>query len=212
MSKSTRRGGVRLGPDGKPVQGRKRGGRNKKTAIKEAGAKSALKRAIDRYAITQERVLHGLAQLAFADIRNAVTWRKKLVNVKVGGKIKRVPVTELNLIDAKDIDDDTAAAITEVKQGRGGEVTIKIEKKKGALDTLAAHLGLLVLKHEHAGKDGGAVKLEIKDMTSAELARRFEEIVAGAARKATASSPSNEDEKVNTAQPATAEASPPAKD
>lgn len=173
----------------RPNAGRKKGVPNKqpdkRTVIKEAGKKIALAKAIDRYAITQERVLHGLAQLAFADIRNAVTWRKKLVSVKGrGGKITKVPVTELELIDAKDIDDDTAAAITEVKQGRGGEVTIKIEKKKGALDTLAAHLGLLVLKHEHAGKDGEAIKVETKDMTAVELARRFEEILASAARKA----------------------------
>lgn len=201
MSKSTTRGGVRRGTDGKPLQGRKAGGQNRGTAIKQAGNAVALKRAIDRYAITQERVLHGLAQLAFADIRNAVTWRKKLVKVKRGRKITIVPVTELELIDAKDIDDDTAAAITEVKQGRGGEVTIKIEKKKGALDTLAAHLGLLVLKHEHAGKDGGPMKLETTDMTAIELARRFEEILATAARKARAAPPAT-----------TAEAASPAKE
>jgi phage terminase small subunit len=89
-----------------------------------------------RLEITQERVLREYARLAFLDIRKAFD--------KDG-----------NFLPIHQLDDDTAAAIAglEVESlyaGRGADREcvgrlhkIKLSDKKGALDSVAKHLGLL---------------------------------------------------------------------
>lgn len=177
MSKTTR-GGARTGA------GRKKGKPNKKTVVKQRGEAKGLAKAIDRYAITKERVLHGLAQLAFSDIRNVGKWGRKTITRKVGGKIKKTVVNYVDLFDSDDLDDDAAASIKELKLSNSGAASVKFYDKRAALVDLYEHLGLRVHKHEHSGPDGKPIahEHEIKDMTSAELARRFEEIVAAAAK------------------------------
>ena len=78
--------------------------------------------------ITQERVLKEYAKLAFFDPR-------KLLNADGSPK----PINEL--------DDDTAAAIAgldieEANENRGVVRKYKIADKKGALDSVARHLGM----------------------------------------------------------------------
>lgn len=113
-----------------------------------------------RVHIDQDRVLQEYARLGTYDIR-------KLYDEK--GRLKNV----------HELDDDTAAAIsaidvTAVKDQDGDYETIKKYKladKKGALDSVAKHLGMFVDRHEHTGKDGGAieVKAEMTDMEKARL-------------------------------------------
>jgi phage terminase small subunit len=91
----------------------------------------------DRLEVTQERVLKEFARLAFLDIRKAFD--------KDG-----------NLLPIHDIDDDTAAALAgieveEMFEGKGGDREkvgtlrkIKLADKKGALDSLAKHLGMFI--------------------------------------------------------------------
>ena len=64
------------------------------------------------------------------------------------------------------------------------EVKFKLASKMTALTKLGEHFKLWKQVVEHSGPDGGAMKHEheLGPMTSAELARRFEEIVAGAAK------------------------------
>ena len=180
------RGGVRRGPDGRPLQGRKKGSQHKTTAIKQAGKAKAIAAAVEESAVTEQRVIQGLAQLAFSDIRRAVNWRTEFVDVKVGRKTKKRAITVVDIVDSDQIDAATAAAITELKQSSSGAISIKLEKKKGALDTLAAYLKLLVQKHEHSAPGGGPIQHEHKDMTAIEAARRFAEIIAEAAKSRTA--------------------------
>jgi phage terminase small subunit len=40
------------------------------------------------------------------------------------------------------LDDDTAAAISEVSQGKDGQIKLKFYDKRAALETLGRHLGM----------------------------------------------------------------------
>lgn len=211
--KRTGRGGPGRG------QGRKKGKPNAKTVIKRKARAKAVERTIDRFAVTEERVLAGLAQIAFADIRKAVTWERR--SIEPDGAISaalpdglrkryvesfdRLALNQVTLIDAAKIDAGTAAAITEVKQSDSGAVSIKFADKRAALVDLGKHLGVFVDRHKHevVGKDGGPI--EVKQMSPVELARAFEEIISAAAKQAAVpvSSPSNEASKSDEPPPDT---------
>ncbi len=107
-------------------------------------------RQLKRHDVTVERVLREYAKLAFLDIRKAFD---------EDGKPKMI----------QEIDDDTAAAIAGIEAediygGRGEDREIvarlhkiKLSDKKGALDSLAKHLGMFTDKLELTGKDGGPI-------------------------------------------------------
>lgn len=57
----------------------------------------------------------------------------------------------LTLVGADDIDDDTAAAIAEISDGREG-LKVKLHDKKGALVDIGRHLGMFRDKVEHFGE------------------------------------------------------------
>jgi hypothetical protein len=80
-----------------------------------------------RLGITVERVLAEYARIAFADIRQVLTWGPDGVVLK--------PPDELG--------DTEAAAICEIAPGaRSGTIRVKFYDKKAALDALARCLGL----------------------------------------------------------------------
>lgn len=103
--------------------------------------------------VTQERVLQELARLGFLDPR-------RLFNPDGSPK----PI--------QDLDDDTAAALAgldvmEVYEGQGENRAFvgylkkyKLADKKGALDSIAKHLGMFVERKELTGKDGGPIQIE----------------------------------------------------
>ncbi|MBN9520201.1 terminase small subunit [bacterium] len=123
--------------------------------------------------VTIERVKQEYARLAFLDIRKAFD---------ENGNLKLV----------HELDDDTAAAIAgldveELWEGRGEDREnigrlrkIKLSDKRGALDSLATHLGMFVERHEHTGKDGGPIVTE--DRTLLETARRIAFLLSQATR------------------------------
>lgn len=126
----------------------------------------ATEKAIEKLAITKEAVLAELAKIGFADIRKAVSWRGNLTRETDnpdGGDvlvIREVTNQQVRLIDSDQIDDDTAAAIAEVRQSPTGGLSIKLHDKKGALVDIARLCGYLSEKHEHTGKDGGPIQTE----------------------------------------------------
>lgn len=100
----------------------------------------------ERTQVTADMVVRELARIGFSDIRNHFAGD--------------------NLIGIADLDDDAARAVASVEvvmkpgppAANGERETeyvhkIKLWDKKGALDTLAKHLGMLV--ERHAGADGG---------------------------------------------------------
>lgn len=96
-----------------------------------------------RTGITPERVVTELAKLGFSDIRKAITWRS---NVTETGEedaegVPTVRVTnEVTLKNSADIDDDTAAAITEISQSKDGALKVKLADKRAALVDIGRHL------------------------------------------------------------------------
>lgn len=116
--------------------------------------------------VTQERVLQELARIAFADVRDLFTWDEE--------RACHVPSANLT--------DDQAAAVSAIEAetirttNLDGSVDVKIKlklrtyDKKGALDSLAKHLGMFIERHEHTGRDGGPI--ETKELSDSELLDR----------------------------------------
>lgn len=123
-------------------------------AVQEAQAARA-----KRTEITQDMVLRELAKIGFSDIRKIVRWGKTELRVTDAGDDEG-EVTEayhgLALVSADDIDDDTAAAISEISDGREG-LKVKLHDKKGALVDIGRHLGMFKDRVEHSGPDGGPI-------------------------------------------------------
>jgi phage terminase small subunit len=94
--------------------------------------------------VTQERVLQELARIAFSDTRDLFVWDEE----------------SAAYVPSKNLTDDQAAAIAGVEAetirtvNEDGTVETKIKlklrtyDKKGALDSLAKHLGMFVERHE----------------------------------------------------------------
>ncbi|QVQ29157.1 terminase small subunit [Achromobacter deleyi] len=99
-------------------------------AIQEAQAERS-----KRTEITQDIVLRELAKIGFSDIRKIVRWGKTELRVTDAGDDEdevTEPYHGLALVSADDIDDDTAAATSEISEGREG-LKVKLHDKKGAL-------------------------------------------------------------------------------
>lgn len=130
--------------------------------------RKATEKAIDKLAITKERVLAELAKIGFADIRKAIKWQGTLVTEEDnpdGGDtlvIKNVVTNNVTLISSDEIDDDTAGAIAEISQNATGGIKIKLHDKKGALVDIGKHLGMFVERHEHSGPGGAPIQTETR--------------------------------------------------
>ncbi|MBA8799167.1 phage terminase small subunit [Agrobacterium sp. RC10-4-1] len=128
----------------------------------------ATEKAVEKLAITKERVLAELAKIGFADIRKAIRWQGTLVTEEDnpdGGDvlvIKNVVTNNVQLISSDEIDDDTAGAIAEISQNATGGIKIKLHDKKGALVDIGKHLGMFVERHEHSGPEGGPIQTETR--------------------------------------------------
>lgn len=135
-----------------------------KPEIRQALA-HAQSRVAEKVAITVERVLLELSRLAFLDVRRLFD---DLGNLK--------PINKL--------DDATAAAIVsfdvEVRPGRDSVRVFKIKlcDKKGALDSIAKHLGMFVDRHEHTGKGGGSIVHDLGLDLSKLTDEQFEQFAA----------------------------------
>ena len=99
-----------------------------KTRVADA-IQRAMKERSKRTLVTADRVLQEIARIAFADIRKTVTFGPSGVIIK----------------SSESLDDDTAAAISEVCETttkEGGSQKVKMHDKVKALDLAAKHLGL----------------------------------------------------------------------
>ena len=130
-----------------------------KTRIAEAVAER-MKDREQRTEITQDMVLRELAKIGFSDIRKAVKWGETELRITDGEDGDMMPFHGLALVGSEDIDDDTAAAIAEVSEGREG-LKVKFHDKKGALVEIARHLGMFTAKG-HADLDLELKRLEIE--------------------------------------------------
>ena len=135
-----------------------------KPHIQAAIQKEMNKRA-RRTEITADKVLEEYAKLGFSDVTDylqVVTERILVGHDKETGE----PISDISqfvlMKDTKDIPPEKLAAISEVKQHKDGSISFKLHDKRGALDSIARHLGMFVEKREITGKDGGPITVNFE--------------------------------------------------
>lgn len=104
-----------------------------------------------RAEVTVEQVVREYARIGFSDIRRAVNWHavtSEMSEMDEEGIPKTQTVNEVALVASDEIDRDTARAIAEISQTKEGALKVKFHDKKGALDSIARHLGMFVDRHE----------------------------------------------------------------
>lgn len=108
----------------------------------EAAISAAQAKRSERTGITQDRVMQELARIGFADIRKAVQWGVSPADdSSENADPNGLNVYPVSLVPSEKVDDDTAAAITEVSLTAQG-VKIKLADKLGALEKIGRHLGM----------------------------------------------------------------------
>lgn len=119
----------------------------------------AMKAREERTEITQDMVLRELAKIGFSDIRKVVRWgatELRTTEDKDGESVTE-PYHGLRMIAADEIDDATAAAISEVSESREG-LKVKLYDKRSALVDIGRHLGMF--------KDKGPAEPETPEPTA----------------------------------------------
>jgi phage terminase small subunit len=69
---------------------------------------------------------------------------------------------QVELVSSDEIDDATAAAISEIGQSSTGALKVKLHDKRAALVDIGKHLGMFRERVELTGKDGNAIEFEQK--------------------------------------------------
>jgi phage terminase small subunit len=125
----------------------------------EAAVSAAQAERSERTKITADKVLSELAKIGFSDIRKAVQWQANVTGmVEDEDGTERLAVTnQVQLVSSSEIDDDTAASISEISQSAQGALKVKLHDKRAALVDIGRHLGMFTDKIEHTG----GVKLTI---------------------------------------------------
>ena len=144
----------------------------KKPQIQEA-IQQAMQKREQRTEITADKVLEEYAKLGFSDVSDylEVVTERVLVDRTAEGE----PISEIKqfvfMKDTKDIPPEKLAAISEVKQHKDGSISFKLHDKRGALDSIARHLGMFTERIEHTGKDGGPIQtaVDLSGLTIEEL-------------------------------------------
>jgi phage terminase small subunit len=143
-----------------------------KPHIQAAIQKETNKRA-RRTEITADKVLEEYAKLGFSDVSDylEVVTERVLVDRTAEGE----PISEIKqfvfMKNTADIPPEKLAAISEVKQHKDGSISFKLHDKRGALDSIARHLGMFTERIEHTGKDGGPIQtaVDLSGLTIEEL-------------------------------------------
>lgn len=107
-----------------------------------------------RTEITADMVLREYAKIGFSNISDylKVETRDRLVKIEGqdGDSYEREEFQAVDLYDTEGISEDKMRAVAEIKQTRDG-IALKLHDKKGALDSIARHLGMFKDKVEHSG-------------------------------------------------------------
>lgn len=130
-----------------------------------------------RVEVTQDMVLRELVKIGFSDIRKVVRWGT--TEVVAGTDDDGEPIIEtyhgLTLVGADAIDDSTAAAISEISEGRDG-LKVKLHDKKSALVDIGRHLGMFSAPG-HVDLDTELKRIEVqnKRLQNEKLRRELED-------------------------------------
>lgn len=114
--------------------------------VRDAIAKVQAQTA-EKAGVTAERIVQEYAHIAFSDFRKFAKWGP-------GG---------VKLVDSESLTEEDARCIAEVSETTskdGGTIRFKLHDKKGALDSLAKHLGMFVEKVDLTSK-GKAIPIRV---------------------------------------------------
>lgn len=109
---------------------------------------AATAKAVEKLAISKEKVLRELMKIGFSDLRRAVKWRSSLIEEKDnpdGGDVlvtKTIVTNTVELVPSDQLDEDTAGAIKSIKQAVHGGVSIELYDKRAALVDIGKELGM----------------------------------------------------------------------
>ena len=119
-----------------------------------AQIEKAMAKRSERTEITQDMVLQELAKIAFGDIRKAVRWGANPIDeTSENADPNGLGIYPVSLVPSDEIDDDTAAAVSEVSLTQTG-VKLKMYDKRAALVDVGKHLGMFTDKIDHSSSDG----------------------------------------------------------
>lgn len=138
---------------------------NLKKPLISAALQSEMKKRERRTEITADRVLRELAKIGFSEMTDFL--EIETARVLVGRDPETgEPISEIRQLvlmkDTESIPKEKLAAIAEVKQARDGSISFKLHDKKGALDSIAKHLGMFVEKREVTGAGGGPITVKFE--------------------------------------------------
>lgn len=100
-----------------------------------------------RAEVTVEMVVRELAKIGFSDLRKVVRWTGNMPNMDVAaaeetGEVEISVANFVSLYDSDEIDDSTAAAISEISQSKDGALKVKLYDKRAALVDIGKYLGM----------------------------------------------------------------------
>lgn len=144
-----------------------RAGYSKKTA-KSIGQENLTKPDLQRYIqklmdersqrtqITADRVLEEYAKIGFSNIADYLKVEQTDVVIDfVGEGEDKQPImqaiTNVRIFETDTVERSKLDAVAEIKQTKEG-ISLKLHDKKGALDSIARHLGMFKDKVEHSGE------------------------------------------------------------
>ena len=108
----------------------------------------------ERTEITQDMVIAEYAKIAFANTSDVIEWGDTvMIEVEVDGETTRVPFHGLKIKNSADLPASIQAAVKKVKQGKDG-LEVEMHDKKGALDSIARHLGMFKDRVDLSSEDG----------------------------------------------------------
>ncbi|WP_447579921.1 terminase small subunit [Acinetobacter baumannii] len=123
--------------------------------IEDAVAEAMNERS-KRTEITADMVLNEYAKIGFSNISDylKINTSERVVDFEVDEDGNRKPIKEwvqsVELFDTDSVDREKMDAVAEIKQTKDG-IALKLHDKKGALDSIARHLGMFTDKIEHSG-------------------------------------------------------------
>lgn len=109
--------------------------------------KTAMRYRMERLQITQDRVVEEYAALGFSNIGDAVDWDSGGIRLKAKSEVPRSKQRAI-------------MEITETRNNQGVTTKVRMHDKKGALDSMARHMGMFndKLKVEHSVDVGQTIE------------------------------------------------------
>jgi phage terminase small subunit len=127
-----------------------------------------------RNMVTVEKVLSQLSKIAFADIKDMLSFKTvKTLNEDLTALTGTPIMGYKTVIDLKDSDQVDGTLIAEVKETKDG-FSFKRNDQMKALELIGKHLGMFTDKVELSGKNGGPI--EIANMSDAEIEAKLAEL------------------------------------